>query len=260
MRTSTVRSELSSGRAKDWASIQDELLRPVYERVLSEIPVTPETWFLEAGCGVGHAALAARARGARAYGVDPSPSAIIVAKERLPEGEFRSGPLEAMPFPDDCFDAIASVCTMQYARDPIKALAEARRVARPGGKVALIVWALPGGSEHNTTFSAVGQCVPRPHMGDPGHFTLALDHVVEDFYRELQLKVVRSGTVERRMEFASGKAAWQALSDMPPVTNAIEYSGADTVRKAVLESLLPYRTAKGGFCQRHFFHYVVGCK
>ncbi|MBI1755718.1 MAG: class I SAM-dependent methyltransferase [Fimbriimonas ginsengisoli] len=260
MRTSTVRSELWSARAKDWAAIQEGFLRPVYERVLSEIPVTPDTWFLDAGCGVGHAALAARARGARAYGLDSSEEALALARERIPEGEFRSGELESMPFPDDCFDATASVCSFQYAHDPIQALAEAKRVTRPGGKVAIVVWALSEISDHSSTFSAIGNCIPSPPVGQPGPFSLALEGVLEDVYKDQGLKILRVGTIECRMEFNSGSAAWGGMAMMPMIHVAIEHVGNDAARKAVLESLLPFRTPKGGIRQRHLFHYVVGAK
>ena len=74
-------------------------------------------------------------RGAVPSGVDISPGLLGIARERLPHADLREGDMESLPFGDAAFDAVTGVNAFQFAGDPRRALREAARVARPGGRV-----------------------------------------------------------------------------------------------------------------------------
>jgi ubiquinone/menaquinone biosynthesis C-methylase UbiE len=99
---------------------------------------------LDVGCGTGDdvRALAHLVgdRG-RAVGVDVSETLIAEARQRtagsdLPV-EFHQGDARRLPFDDATFDACRSERTLIYLEDPAPALAEMRRVARPGARVVV---------------------------------------------------------------------------------------------------------------------------
>lgn len=99
---------------------------------------------LDIGCGGGHLvrelALAVGA-GGRAVGLDMSPDQLAAARglcAELPGAELVEGDATALPFEDAGFDGLASIQTLDYIPDIDRALAEARRVLRPGGKAALV--------------------------------------------------------------------------------------------------------------------------
>ena len=81
------------------------------------------------------AASIAAARGAAVSGFDAAEAMLAIARERVPAGDFRVADLEAMPFSDASFDVVTGFNAFQFAGDPVRALSEARRVARPGDRV-----------------------------------------------------------------------------------------------------------------------------
>jgi SAM-dependent methyltransferase len=102
---------------------------------------------IEVGCGTGvGCALALRESGpAVAVGMDVHPQQVGRAREahaRLLRREprrlrFTEGSAERMPFGDRCFDAVVSVEAAQHFPDLAAFAAEAARVLRPGGRVAV---------------------------------------------------------------------------------------------------------------------------
>jgi ubiquinone/menaquinone biosynthesis C-methylase UbiE len=99
---------------------------------------------LEIGCGSGvHARLLAEA-GARLTAVDLTPTAIEMTRRRLELHGLTATVLEAdaeaLPLPDASFDFVWSWGVLHHSADTGRALAEAARVLRPGGRIALMVY------------------------------------------------------------------------------------------------------------------------
>ena len=141
--TATVNSRLWGARAKDWANLQEACCRPVYEAVLKRCAVSKATRYLDAGCGAGMAAQIAAERGAEVTGIDASTALLEIARSRVPNGDFRAGDLEALPYSDGAFDVVTGFNSFQYAGNPIIALGEARRVTKSDGKLVIMTWGDP---------------------------------------------------------------------------------------------------------------------
>ena len=84
------------------------------------------------------------------YGIDASPDMIGLAREHAAQAgvgnvEFRLGYLEDIPLPDAVVDVVISNCVFTLSTDKPRALAEAARVLRPGGRFGISdVLAEPG--------------------------------------------------------------------------------------------------------------------
>jgi ubiquinone/menaquinone biosynthesis C-methylase UbiE len=92
---------------------------------------------LDVGCGTGRllAALAER-YGCKAWGVDPSPEMVEIARARVPEGVgIRSGRAEDLPFKDAWFECVTMTLVLHLVDRPA-AYAEIVRVLRRGGRFA----------------------------------------------------------------------------------------------------------------------------
>lgn len=98
---------------------------------------------LDVATGPGHAAAAASLRGADAVGLDFAAAQVALARTQYPTLEFHQGDAEALPFPDESFDAVVSNFGILHFPRPERMLAEAHRVLRRGGRVAFTVWAKP---------------------------------------------------------------------------------------------------------------------
>jgi SAM-dependent methyltransferase len=96
---------------------------------------------LDAGCGTGGFLRFLLDRGAvgSAAGVDLSPEAIELARERVPEADLAVASVTGLPFADEAFDAAVLNDVLQHLpeEDVDRALGELRRVVRPGAAVAV---------------------------------------------------------------------------------------------------------------------------
>jgi SAM-dependent methyltransferase len=99
--------------------------------------------FLDIATGPGYVAAAAAKRGATVLGVDFSAAMVAQARQRHPGVEFREGDAEQLPLGNGLFDAVAMNFGILHLGQPEKALLEAHRVLRPGGRFAFSVWAPP---------------------------------------------------------------------------------------------------------------------
>lgn len=105
--------------------------------------------WLDVGCGTGalSAAILAKADPRSVISIDPSEGFVATARSNVrdPRVEFRQGDAQALPLETASRDVIASALALNFVPDRGKALAEMKRIVRPGGKVAFYVWDYPGG-------------------------------------------------------------------------------------------------------------------
>ena len=142
-----VQRRLWGTEPRTWAELAEAHNRPLFEAVLDAAGVGAGTRVLDVGCGSGLTLVLAAQRGAVAAGIDISPGLLGVARERLPGADLRDGDMEALPFPDEAFDAVLGVNAFQFAGDPPQALREAARVLLPGGLLVASLFAAPERSQ-----------------------------------------------------------------------------------------------------------------
>jgi ubiquinone/menaquinone biosynthesis C-methylase UbiE len=96
---------------------------------------------LEIGAGTG-ASLAYYERAAGVVALEPDPSMAKRLPAKAAEAQVpvdvMTGSADALPFPDESFDAAVSTFVLCSVEDQAAALAEARRVLKPGGKLVLL--------------------------------------------------------------------------------------------------------------------------
>src|SRR5215471_3784394 len=96
---------------------------------------------LDAGCGSGPLLAALRDRGAAVTGFDKSARMVELARRRLgDDARLHVAELGSpLPFPDDTFDDVTASLVLHYLEDWGPALAELRRVLKPGGRLIVSV-------------------------------------------------------------------------------------------------------------------------
>jgi len=122
--------------AKDYDKFRTGYSTELFDELV-DFGLSPGKMVLDIGCGNGIASVPLAARGSILAGVDPSEPMLVNARLRVPEGKFVVGSAEKLPFADRSFDH--AICAQAFHWfDQSRAFAEAIRVVKPGGVVA--VW------------------------------------------------------------------------------------------------------------------------
>lgn len=192
-----------------WGPTLEEWLGPATEAMLDAAGVQPGARVLDVAAGAGGQTLAAARRvgpHGHVLATDISPAileyAAAAARDAgLANVETRELDGESLAGVEDAsFDAVISRVGLIYFPDRQGALAEMRRVLRPGGRVAAVVYSTP---ENNRFFSAPVGIIRRraglepPLPGQPGPFSLGGEGALADAYEQagfhdVQIKAVHS--------------------------------------------------------------------
>jgi SAM-dependent methyltransferase/alkylhydroperoxidase family enzyme len=125
-------------RAIEFATLSEPANCREYVALHELLGVTKGERLLDIACGAGLAVELAALRGAECAGVDASERLIKVARDRSPNADLRVGDMHALPWDHDTFDVVTSFRGI-WGTTP-KALDEARRVLKPGGRLGITVW------------------------------------------------------------------------------------------------------------------------
>ncbi len=116
--------------------------RDLIAATLEALSPSPEARLLDVGFGGGALLELAGRRGVVArWGADPSADAVAWLRARRGWRDraerLQQGAVEALPFADGQFDAVASTNTVYFWPDLARAFTELHRVLAPGGRLAL---------------------------------------------------------------------------------------------------------------------------
>lgn len=130
---------IPDGYHRAFGALTTQAVRPLLDaaRVKSGMKL------LDIACGPGYVAAAAAQRGATVLGVDFSQAMVERARELHPGVEFREDDAEQLSLGSGLFDAAVMNFGILHLGRPERALMEACRVVRAGGRFAFTVWAKP---------------------------------------------------------------------------------------------------------------------
>jgi SAM-dependent methyltransferase len=245
--TSAVNGRLWGSAAEDWAEIQEKTCAPVYRATFDRVGLAAGARYLDVGCGAGLAAQMAAERGAAVSGLDAAEALLAIARRRVPDGDFRVGELEQLPFADDTFDVVTGFNSFQYAAHPGAALAEARRVAKPGARVVVMTWGEPEGMEAASVVAALRPLLPAPPTGAPGPFALSNETALRSFAEGAGLEPVEIFDVDSPWVYEDLATALRGLRSSGVAARAIEHSSLEAVDAAQQQALAPFRREDGSY-------------
>jgi SAM-dependent methyltransferase len=248
---------LWSHAPRDWAAGEVQQA-PVYEAVLDRIHVSGRR-VLDVGCGAGTFLRLCADRGAHVTGLDAAAGMLEVAGERVPEAELVLGDLQALPFPDGSFDVVTGFTSFFFADDIVVALAEAKRVARPGSPVAIEVFGRPEHCALEVVKAAVGPFRPDAAGGDEPEEPYWRPGVVEELVPQAGLQFDVAFDTTTAFEFADDA---ELLAVMCSAGGAGAMAGPERLGElhaALLEALARFRRPDGSYRLENEWHTVIAC-
>jgi ubiquinone/menaquinone biosynthesis C-methylase UbiE len=170
---------------------------------------------LDVGCGTGSLAFALteQCQVTQLRGIDVSPAYIAHATRHNhdPRLVFQVGDACALDFPDHRFDRVLSLLVLQFVPRADQAIAEMRRVARPGAVVGAAVWDTRGGFVANRIFFDTAAVLdPKANERRGRNYTRPLTRPGElaNAWRAAGFREVVETALSIRMEFASFEDYW----------------------------------------------------
>lgn len=257
--TAAVNGTLWGSAARDWANLQEPTCRPVYLAVLARLGLPLGALLLDVGCGAGLAAQLAAEHGAHVTGLDAAGSLLAIARERTPAGTFVQGEMETLPFADGSFDGVTGFNSFQYAAHPGRALAEAKRVAKPRAPVVIMTWGTPQGMPAASLVTALRPLLPAPPPSAPGPFALSEEHALRAFATQAGLAVQEVFDVESPWHYLDLPTALRGLGSSGVARRAILHSGSEAVDAAHAAALAPFVQADGSFRIGATFRCLLAC-
>lgn len=246
-----------SRAAERWAPRADEIDEEgteVTEWLLGAVaPAAGET-LLEIGAGPGGVGIAA----ARAIDLervilsDIAPPMLDIARDRVDRLGLDNVDLEvadaaALPLPDAAVDAVVSRFAFQAMDDPAGALAESRRVLRPGGRLAFTVFPAP---ERNPWASLAMQALaeaagaPPPGAQKPGMFALADEQHLLSLLSSAGFADVRIEHLTGERRFEDFEDWWRLRRELPPgaaqAWSSLDDAGREAVENRLREQVQRY--------------------
>lgn len=94
---------------------------------------------LDVGCGTGYLLEAAEQRGLETYGIDISEAGVEIARRVSPQSRIAVGRGEELEFPDEFFDYVTCLGSLEHFLDIDKGVQEMKRVCRNGGLLCIVV-------------------------------------------------------------------------------------------------------------------------
>ena len=172
--------------------------------------------------------------------------------------EFRVADAQALPVPDNSFDAAAMALVIVFVPDPMKAVREMARAVRPGGIVATYMWEFPDGFPPAPLVAAMkdlGLALPeRPSVEASARDAM---HAI---WKEAGLTAVETEVVRVRVSFSSFEDFWDSnTAPVGPSGKAVsELSpGVQERLKARVRERLPIAT-DGSIAYEAFANAVKG--
>lgn len=132
-----------AGVAQSYARAFAQAADMVVPHIVAAVEAESGIEALDLCCGHGNVTAGLIGCGARVTGLDFSPAMLAMARDTVPEARFVEGDAMNLEFDDAEFDVVTIGFGMPHVPDPPRVLREARRVLRPGGKLAFSVWCGP---------------------------------------------------------------------------------------------------------------------
>lgn len=218
--------------------------------LVDAVGVTPGQRVLDVACGTGIVARVAATRMNETgvvVGIDVNLGMLAVAARICDDLDWRQGDAAALPVGDDEFDAVFCQMAMMFFPDPVAALREMGRAARPGGSIGVLV---PGALEENRPYELFAEIVTR-HAGAEArnlvttYFALGDRSALVDTFIEAGLHVRAATSPVGESRFGSIDELVSIEIDSTPLADRLDPQARERILDDCREALAPWLVEDG---------------
>jgi SAM-dependent methyltransferase len=202
--------------------------------------------FLDVGAGTGvlACAIVAEIDDAEVVGIEPAVEYVDFAHKRFtdPRLRFESGDAQTIAFDSDTFDGALALLILQEVSDAPKAVAEMRRVTRPGGCVTASQWDFRNGLPMLSLFwETVQEVLPDDEARaeivqrtPPGY---SEEDALAQLWNQAGLVEIETAALEIAMEFTSFDDYWRPFLSGATPTSSYAATLSDEARQTLMARL-----------------------
>jgi ubiquinone/menaquinone biosynthesis C-methylase UbiE len=241
--------------APDYEPLWAAQLSAAQTKLIACARLGPGERVLDVACGTGLVTFDAARRvavgGGHVVGIDISAGMIGVAMRRavardLAGVSFQRMDAEFLEYPDASFDVVLCALGLMYFPDPARALAEMRRVLKPGGRLVVAVW----GERQRCGWSAVFPIVDGEVQSDvcPLFFRLGHPETLAKTMGESGVARIEVHRIGSTLDYDDADSACDAMFLAGPVALAwsrFDAEAKERARNRYLDSIGAWRNDRG---------------
>ena len=231
---------------KKWDDIAMDFLKPMGDEIIRLLAPKGNDVVLDVAAGTGEPGLtiAGMLSKGKVISTDLSEGMLAIAQENatkrgITNFETIACDVSDLPFEDNTFDVVSCRMGFMFFPDMLLAAKEMARVLKPGGKIAVSVWA---GPEKNFWFTAATSVIndnvemPHPPPGAPGMFRCAAPGLIAELFKQAGLKSISESQVSGKLQAGTAETYWHFASEaVGPVVAALSNVDAGMKEKIVHE-------------------------
>lgn len=227
--------------SESYDALAGQMTRQTVDAILDAVHIRPGDALLDVASGFGYVAAKAKGRGANPIGVDFSPEMIEGARLHAPDIRIEIGDAENLAYADASFDAVVCAFGMLHFPRPGRALAEARRVLRPGGRHAFTVWCDPAKTR---LFAMIGEAMQKHadmSVGlppGPGAFMLSDPLICEALMDAAGFSEVRLEELPCQFRMTSSAGVLEFMRKCSPRANRIYEHQPAEIQQRITRQLM----------------------
>ncbi|HEY4343309.1 MAG TPA: class I SAM-dependent methyltransferase [Parvibaculum sp.] len=189
--------------------------RPVGEQFVDWLKVPEGMRWVDVGCGNGafSQVIMKRARPSAVAGVDFSEGQIDYARKHVgaANAQFEVGDAQSLPFADGSFDVAAMALVIAFVPDTARAVAEMKRVTRPGGWVGTYMWdMMAGGVPVHPVYEALRRMGYDPAL--PPRAEASHREAMQGFWQKAGLEDVETTVIRITVVHPNFESFWDSNS------------------------------------------------
>ncbi len=244
--------------AADWAYRFEPYARDAIEHTFEAMNIGPDTDLLDLACGSGYALARAERLGATTSGLDASKGLIEIARHRTENTELVAGTMFDLPWSDGTFDAVSSFNGIWGGCE--QAIAEAYRVLRPGGSIAVTFWGPGKALDLRDFFIVMGTTAPGAADELIGLAAIGAPGVAEGMLEGAGFAVTERGATSAIIEATDDDDLWKVLRSPGVVLPSLEHVGEEELRRQVMTAVEPFRSPTGSYRLVNELTHVIATK